>query len=241
MILERIDYNDENVSTLCRLAHKKRYEFAKDYIGGIGKVLDAGCGEGFGSAILARIAGKVIGIDSSTEAIETATRKNKKVNLFYDTTDLEKLDIKQYGKFDLITFFEVFEHVQNPGKIVGKFREGLNEKGILLVSTPNGRYTASKNPYHIREYTRKEAEKIIINSGFNIEEVYGQYPLLAPLLVLRNRLKGIGREDIREEARTSKSKIARNDWFADLFSELYSNPIAVATSRDLVFVCSPKR
>ena len=54
--------------------HLKAYKFADDFCKNK-KILDAGCGEGYGSCFISDNATEVIGIDISEEAIQHARRK----------------------------------------------------------------------------------------------------------------------------------------------------------------------
>ena len=56
-----------------RHEHLHRYAWCRRLVGGK-KVLDIACGEGYGSAMLARDALSVIGMDISAEAVEHAAR-----------------------------------------------------------------------------------------------------------------------------------------------------------------------
>src|SRR3989344_191322 len=102
MIHERIDpYWDEEVIKLSRLAHIRRYYKANENVQKNQTVFDAGCGCGYGSAILAKKASKVVGVDISPEAIEYAKRKYNTSNIFYYIGNIE--DNLIFGPFDIIT------------------------------------------------------------------------------------------------------------------------------------------
>src|SRR5215475_5813816 len=63
--------------------HMARYAFASRLARGK-RVLDAGCGAGYGSAELARTAASVVGIDRATEAIEFAQANYPLPNLRFE-------------------------------------------------------------------------------------------------------------------------------------------------------------
>ena len=127
---ERIDpYVDKNVMNLSRLGHIKRYKKATEFIAEGHLVLDAGCGYGYGSNLLAEHAPKsrVIGIDKSTYAIKYARERYGENRKQYFVGDLESFDISKFGLFDLITFFEVIEHLKNPSVVLKKLRNRIAE------------------------------------------------------------------------------------------------------------------
>jgi len=67
--------------------HLKRYEFARPHCVAA-EVLDAGCGVGYGSAYLAEVASRVVGVDVSEEAIAYARERYRRPNLEFVLGDL---------------------------------------------------------------------------------------------------------------------------------------------------------
>lgn len=123
-------------------------------------VLDAGCGEGFGTEMLAETARRVLGIDYSEEAIAAARSAYRVPNLEFrqlDVYDLPKLD----DRFDLITNFQVIEHLPDPPRFLEAIRAGLKPDGTLMLTTPNRLTSVSENPYHLREYVADELESVL--------------------------------------------------------------------------------
>ena len=64
------------------IEHYQRYRFAAAFVEGK-KVLDAACGEGYGSSILSEKAKEVTGLDISAETVENANKKYGKENLSF--------------------------------------------------------------------------------------------------------------------------------------------------------------
>ena len=94
--------------------HMSRYVFAGDIAVGR-RVLDLGCGCGYGAHYMAiRGASLVVGIDSSEEAVDFAASHYSHPRLRFAVMDACGLSVRQ--GFDLVTCFEVIEHVSNaPG------------------------------------------------------------------------------------------------------------------------------
>ena len=175
MILERIDPNTEGeAQKLTRLEHLVRYNKSLEFLNERSIVLDAGCGCGYGSAMLAQHSSKVIAIDNSPDAINYAIKNYPRNNIDYCIGDLENVDLNPFGKFDLITFFEVIEHLHKPEAALKNFREHISPKGYLLLSTPNSECSIGCNPYHIREYTKRELEELLSKNGFKVKQILGQ-------------------------------------------------------------------
>ncbi|HUE31251.1 MAG TPA: class I SAM-dependent methyltransferase [Verrucomicrobiae bacterium] len=133
-----------------RERHLAAYRFARAHAAGR-TVLDAGCGEGYGAALLAETAARVVGIDRP-EAVRVATARHRAPRLEFRAHDLERLGIIG-ERFDLAVSFQVIEHLPDP---VG-FLAALARCGrALLVTTPNRLMSVSENPYHLREWTAAE-------------------------------------------------------------------------------------
>jgi glycosyltransferase involved in cell wall biosynthesis/2-polyprenyl-3-methyl-5-hydroxy-6-metoxy-1,4-benzoquinol methylase len=123
-------------------------------------ILDLGCGTGYGTAMLARSgAASALGLDIDPSTIEWAENTHHEKNLaFCVSSDLgENLASKS---FDLITCFEMIEHVTKPEQqaTIRSIARLLRKNGILLISTPNPLVTElyGDNPFHLREMTREE-------------------------------------------------------------------------------------
>ncbi len=140
--------------------HLSRYLFATEYA--LGKrVLDAGCGTGYGAAELARMASSVLAIDVSTDAIEYARQNYTGPNLRFEAGSCAAIPSGD-ASFELITAFEVIEHLEDWQLFLRECSRVLAKGGVLLVSTPNRSYYAETreaigpNPFHVREFDFNE-------------------------------------------------------------------------------------
>lgn len=149
--------------------HRKRYEWAAKILksAGVKTVLDAGCGNGYGSFILADQGGlDVRAVDISKEAIEFAKffyQREGGENIDFEVCDLEELDP---GKPDAIVCFEALEHIDAP-KLVATFQKAAP---ILLCSVPNEEvmpFSEATHPFHLRHYTPDEFRELL--AGYEIE------------------------------------------------------------------------
>ena len=92
--------------------HLSRYQFALQYVDGK-KVLDAGCGTGYGVDIIASKASEAIGVDMSEEAVNYARQNCKRENVKFCVGDATHLDFLKDKEFDVVLSFEAIEHVPN--------------------------------------------------------------------------------------------------------------------------------
>jgi len=141
--------------------HMHRYALAAGLACGR-QVLDAACGEGYGSAMLAAAgAASVQGLDIDPAAINHArTRYAGQAVLRFDVADVTALESFPEASFDLICSFETLEHVQAQERMLDGFLRLLRPDGILLVSTPDkhvySELTGFHNAFHVRELYRDE-------------------------------------------------------------------------------------
>ncbi|HEX2112351.1 MAG TPA: class I SAM-dependent methyltransferase [Gaiellaceae bacterium] len=115
--------------------HVARYRFALPRVAGK-RVLDLGCGEGYGTALLAETAREVVGVDYSPVAIDHARRSYARENVRFVVADATALD-DSLGHFDVVTCFEVVEHVERDDRLFAGVARVLRPGGTLVLSTPN--------------------------------------------------------------------------------------------------------
>jgi len=140
--------------------HIVRYMFAAAVVAGQ-SVLDAGCGAGYGSALLADAGARsVVGMDVSPEAIDYARQHYRRNNLAFAVGDACALGLAS-ASVGMVVAFEVIEHVQHPTLLVQESRRVLSDNGLFICSTPNLATYPAGNPYHKREMTRAEFEAVL--------------------------------------------------------------------------------
>jgi O-antigen biosynthesis protein len=142
--------------------HLHRYVFAEGLAQGR-VVLDVACGSGYGAALLARRADRVLAFDIERRAVSFLADKDV-VNLDLVTARAEQVPLRS-ASVDLVTAFEVIEHVQAPEQLVREVARVVRPDGIVLISTPNKAvYTdarAYRNPYHVKEFYGEELRDLL--------------------------------------------------------------------------------
>src|SRR5437867_1617585 len=89
--------------------HLVAYGAAQERVRGQ-RVLDAGCGDGYGTDLLAQTALRAVGVDRSAETVAIATRRYQRPNLVYRVCELPQL-MELGERFDVVCNFQVIEHL----------------------------------------------------------------------------------------------------------------------------------
>jgi SAM-dependent methyltransferase len=158
--------------------HWHRYHFAATIVAGR-DVLDIACGEGYGSALLARHGARVTGGDISPEAIAHARAAyGALANLEFREADCTSLPFPAQS-FDAVVSFETIEHIAGQETFLAEIRRVLRPGGLVILSCPNRvEYTDKRcvtNEFHVREHDRDELAALIAPK-FAHAAWYGQRP-----------------------------------------------------------------
>ncbi len=138
-------------------------------------VLEAGCGEGYGADLLARVARRVLALDYDAQAASHAARRYPRVGVA--RTNLAALPVPD-GAVDVVVSLQVIEHLWDQEGFLRECQRVLRPGGALFVSTPNritfspGRDTPL-NPFHTRELSGAELGGLVAEAGFVDVEVLG--------------------------------------------------------------------
>lgn len=152
-----------SVNGIIQLEHIHRYLMAKE-LAKDRDVLDIASGEGYGSAMLAKVARSVIGVDNSDPVIVHASNTYVEENLEYRLGSCESIPLDD-SSIDLVVSFETIEHHDQHHAMMREIRRVLRPDGILMISSPD-KYEYSvvpqyRNPYHVKELYREEFEALL--------------------------------------------------------------------------------
>lgn len=153
-----------------------RYAYSIKYIKNSKKVLDFGCGTGYGTAFLGRKS-FAMGIDINSDAIKYAQSKYGRGVTFVkgDVRSIMKLD---NDEFDFISSFEVIEHLDNPKLFLSEIKRIVKKDGYFILSTPNKLVHSPDgimhSKYHKKEYSPNELS-ILLKKYFSDVTILGQY------------------------------------------------------------------
>ena len=128
-------------------------------------VLDVACGEGYGAAMVAETAYKVVGVDLSVDVIQHAKNNYRHhANLQFVTASCECLPFSD-ASFDFAISFETIEHIEQQKKFISELMRVLRPDGVLILSSPNKRLYSDAhdyhNEFHVRELYRNELEELL--------------------------------------------------------------------------------
>lgn len=141
------------------VAHLSIYEFAASRARG--RVLDLGCGTGYGAE---RLAGEprvesVLALDIESRNLRYAHRRYRTPGLAFRRQDVRRLCVE--GRFDHVVCSNVLEHLDDPDLLIGRIRSYMQPNGRWIVAVPPIRGDRElelnrANPYHLCNRTIEE-------------------------------------------------------------------------------------
>lgn len=158
-----------------------------------GAILDVGCGRGIMLAELARRGHRCVGIERS----ESAAKDARKWGLTVHSGNIEDLGLPE-NYFDLITFWQVIEHVERPVEAIAEAARILKSGGRLLAQVPDidglqARITGDSwfhldPPRHLWHFNMRSLDLLMSKAGLMREHVghlsieYGPFGMLQSLM-----------------------------------------------------------
>ena len=138
------------------------------------RVLDAGCGEGYGTAMLGRVAATVEGVELVPDVVAHA--RESYPGVVFTEADLCDLPHRP-GAFDVAVSFQVIEHLPDVPRYLRETARVLRPGGLFLCATPNRlTFTLGSdhpvNPFHEREFSGRELGETL-DDVFDVRAVLG--------------------------------------------------------------------
>jgi SAM-dependent methyltransferase len=171
----------EFVEKICRRVNDRRP-----------RILDVGCGTGANLLLLSKY-GDAEGVDVSEDALSFCRERGlEKVRL----GDGEELPYED-GTFDLVTAFDVVEHMDDDLAGLKEMRRVLRPGGRVLLFVPTFMFLwglQDEVSNHRRRYRLPELERVLEQAGFEVERTtYANITFFLPILLVRKlmRLTGI--------------------------------------------------
>ena len=153
------------------------------------EVLDVGCGTGYNLPLLSRF-GRARGVDMSPEALDFCRRRGVTDVTLHTAGELPFSD----ASFDLLTAFDVIEHIEDDRAALREFRRVLRPGGWMLIYTPALPWLYNEHDrivHHKRRYRRAELGEKISEAGYRLEHLAYVNGLVLPLVLLARGLAGL--------------------------------------------------
>ncbi|HJT16102.1 MAG TPA: methyltransferase domain-containing protein [Thermoanaerobaculia bacterium] len=163
-------------------------------------ILDAGCGFATTSQYLQKLGNRVVGVESSGEAVKVARTRIAEVI----ESDLQQFTTDR--KFDAIIFADVLEHLPWPIGVLKRYTAMLKDNGSVIVSLPNvglwtvrlglllGRFqyddTGVLDRTHLRFFTRRSAMAMLAAADLHVVRRTYNPGLARPLVPLAKKILG---------------------------------------------------
>ena len=157
-------HDDDPLFSVDLARHHAAYGYARSRIRA-GRVLDLGCGTGYGTAELHGAGATVVGID------RIAPDPANRAGALFARADLRGLPLQERS-FDLVVSFQVIEHLEDPTAYLDAIAQLMRPDGLAILTTPNLLLSDGVNPYHVHEYRGDElADRL--RSHFHEVEMLG--------------------------------------------------------------------
>ena len=183
------------------------------------RLLDVGCGTGFFVKKTSDIGYDAYGIETNKRSVESGKRHFNISTLY--ATDLTgfKTDFPSM-KFDVVTLFQVLEHLEEPVRIMEEIKKIVNKDAVVIIALPlRERWPdisgegGDSPPHHLTRWSLKAMEYFLDKNGFTIDKtVIEDFPLrnmsyfiynyvlkLLPALTMKGQGMGFHADDITEE------------------------------------------
>ena len=152
------EYQAHDEDYLIYVLHTATYDYAARQLAGL-RVLDFGCGTGYGDERIADRCLHVTGVDVSHEAIAYAVDRHRHERTAYRRIDPVDDAPLPFGdaSFDAVLSFQVIEHVSNPAAYLSEAARVTRPGGLLILATPDRRsrlWPGQRpwNRYHLTEF-----------------------------------------------------------------------------------------
>ena len=176
-VVERLSLEAVRAHTLMATEHLHRYEVSAALCAGL-RVIDLGCGTGYGSEILRGTASRVVGIDNDVATIDAARASvGRRCEVTFEAADAHAfLRRDLVGAFDALVAFETLEHLANLEDAWASLRRHASEGLKLILSVPNSLTYEEENPFHLTDFGYEQAielfsslDDVVLAYQFNAE------------------------------------------------------------------------
>jgi 2-polyprenyl-3-methyl-5-hydroxy-6-metoxy-1,4-benzoquinol methylase len=182
----KIPFIKNAISTWTRFINISRATSVKNFTKG-NRILDIGCGAGDFLSEMNKSGWDAYGLELGDNLVELAERKVGKGKIFQGY--LDKTDFRR-AKFDIITIWQVLEHISDLKKTFLKINGILSDKGVLVIEVPHAKslnlaifkknWTLLIPPQHLHLWSKRSFEKLLNNYHLIIKKI--EYPVDFPFI-----------------------------------------------------------
>jgi SAM-dependent methyltransferase len=151
-------------SYISYLLHRKAYEYAGEMMRER-SLLDWGCNDGYGLELLKGFTSQLAGLDSAEDSVRAARQRLPELSSMIQIYDGARLPFPA-SSFDVVTSFQVIEHVTDLRTYLSHIVEVLKQGGVAIFTTPNKLLRLDPgdkpwNPFHVREFLPSELRELL--------------------------------------------------------------------------------
>lgn len=185
-----MEFTGERITTAIdgriEFEHFHRYCLARDFCNEL-DVLDIASGEGYGSAILAGVARRVVSVDIDAGSVTHAEESYGAENLRFLQGGALNLPLDD-ASVDVVVSFETLEHVREHARFVAEVRRVLRPGGLFIVSTPDRTVYSARcehfNLFHLLELAEPEFASLL-RANFVNAIILSQRAILGSVIAAR--------------------------------------------------------
>lgn len=155
------------------------------------RILDVGCGTGANLLMLSKY-GQAEGVDISEDALAFCRARGLNEVKLGAAEELPYAD----ATFDLVTAFDVVEHMDNDLAGLTEMRRVLRPGGRVLLFVPTFMFLWGLQDdvsHHRRRYRLPQLRRVLEQAGFEVERTtYANITFFAPILLVRQLMRFTG-------------------------------------------------
>jgi 2-polyprenyl-3-methyl-5-hydroxy-6-metoxy-1,4-benzoquinol methylase len=166
-------------------------------------ILDVGCGWGLALEFFKKKGFDCYGFDPAPEAVEYVKKRNINIKL----AGIEGMNVFKKNDFNVVTLFNVLEHLPDPEKTINQIHNILSDNSILIIDVPNefndfqlaGQKTNNLDewwvcpPNHLNYFSYDSMKKLLELNNFDLVYAQSSFPLEMFLLFEDNYVGGEGK------------------------------------------------
>ena len=221
------NYKDENVANAVRNGnnfvkierHKLRYNLIKKYKSS-GSLFDLGAGWGH-----FMLTGQMLGYDVFGIEISEQPYLYSKNDLKLPVDHIDFFDMKEDKKFDIVTMWDVLEHIDKADDVIAKCARITAKDGYIVIQVPQiDSYFAKKHKDnwkmmgldHVNYFGKKTITQLLKKHGYEVKTIKSSFEIklfiMYTILPLLKRLRG-NKKQTQQQANSTIKASERQQYF----------------------------